>query len=231
MKPDNGKRTRFGIAFSALCAVLLGLAFLPSHLRPLNFVGLVPMIVAQHHVIPGKRFGLTADIGVGGFFGLDWVRSVLPGRRNIHSPDIGEQSQLATTKIILADDQSKVRSALRFLLEQVSNWQVAAEVETADELFSQIEATRPDIILLDWELPGINGKKSVARLKACCGHVQIVALSSHINARKDALEADVDVFISKTDPPDRILIELRKLDHPFNPRGIALANNQRAERR
>ena len=231
MKLNTGTRTRFGIAFSALCAVLLGLAFLPSHLWPLTFLGLVPMIVAQHRVMPEKCSSLAFDIGVGRFPGFDRVRSVLPGWSKMLSRDAGEQSQAAAANIILADDQPKVRSALRFLLEQVSDWQVAAEVETADELFSQIEATRPDIILLDWELPGINGKKDIARLKACCGQVQIVALSSHLDASKDALKAGVDVFVSKTDPPDRILIELRKLDHPFNPRGIALANNQRAERR
>jgi len=217
MKLANHKRILFGIAFSALCAILFGRAFLPSNRWPLIFVGLVPMIVAQHRVISENRFGLTADIGVGGFFNLEWIRIVPHRWRNMLSLDAGEQGQAAKVKIILADDQAKVRSALRFLLEQVSDWHVVAEVETIEALLSRIESAHPDIILLDWELPGIQGEKSIAMLKQRCSDIKIVALSSQVDARKDAVEAEVDVFVSKTDPPDRILIELRKLDDHFNP--------------
>jgi hypothetical protein len=114
MKLANHKRILFGIAFSALSAVLFGLAFPPYHLWPLIFVGLVPMIVAQHRVMPDEFSGLASDIGVGGFLGLDWVRIVLARWRNVRSLDAVERGQ-AATKIILADDQAKVRSALRFL--------------------------------------------------------------------------------------------------------------------
>jgi CheY-like chemotaxis protein len=174
------------------------------------------MIVAQHRVIPEEFSGRASDIGVGGFLGLERIRIVLARCRNDRSLDAGEQGQ-AATHIILADDQAKVRSALRFLLEQVSDWQVIAEVETADALLSQTEKTRPDVILLDWELPGIHGQESISRLKACCGHVRIIALSSQLDARKDALEAGADVFVSKSDPPERILNELRTLDQQFDP--------------
>ena len=78
MKLTNYKRILFGIAFSALSAVLFGLAFPPYHLWPLIFVGLVPMIVAQHRVMPKKLSGLAYGIGVGGFFGF-YFRGMFTG--------------------------------------------------------------------------------------------------------------------------------------------------------
>ena len=86
MKLAHGKRTLLGIALSALSAVLFALAFPPYHLWPLIFLGLVPMIVAQHRVMPAKLSGLAYGIGVGGFFGFYfhgmfsgvWFMQVLP---------------------------------------------------------------------------------------------------------------------------------------------------------
>ena len=118
----------------------------------------------------------------------------------------------AKLKILLADDQPKVRSALRLLLEQETQWQVVGEVGDATTLLAAIQATLPDIILLDWELPGINGKKSVSRLKDCCGDVKIVALSSQVDAREHACQANVDAFVSKSDLPEKVLAKLHALD-------------------
>ncbi len=86
MNLAKSKRTLVGIALSALSAVLFSLAFPPYHLWPLIFLGLVPMIIAQHRVMPAKLSGLAYGIGVGGFFGLYfrgmfsgiWFMRVLP---------------------------------------------------------------------------------------------------------------------------------------------------------
>lgn len=71
--PDNPTRSpwrRFfvGISLASLSAVLLTLAFPPYELWPLIFVGLVPMIVAQHRIMTENTASLAYAIGVGGFF-------------------------------------------------------------------------------------------------------------------------------------------------------------------
>ncbi len=115
-------------------------------------------------------------------------------------------------KVLLADDQPKVRSALRLLLEQESQWQIVGEAGDAASLLDATAKTRPDIILLDWELPDFQGENDVTNLKACCKHVKIVALSSQLDARKTAFEANVDAFVSKGDPPEVVLDILYSLD-------------------
>jgi apolipoprotein N-acyltransferase len=61
-------RTLFGIFLSALSSLLLTLAFPPYGLWPLIFIGLVPVILAQHRIMPPRLSGVAYGIGIGGFF-------------------------------------------------------------------------------------------------------------------------------------------------------------------
>jgi DNA-binding NarL/FixJ family response regulator len=114
-------------------------------------------------------------------------------------------------RILLADDQPDVRSALRLLLEQETGWRVVSEVSASKNVLSSIQKTHPDLILLDWELPGMPGSELVQRLREYSPRTQIVALSSHSEARQASLEAGVDAFVSKGGPPEAVMDALRTL--------------------
>jgi len=106
--------------------------------------------------------------------------------------------------ILLADKQTEVRSALRFLLEQELGISVVGEVAAASALLAQA-AVQPDVVLLDWELPGLLATNLLSALHSG-GHLMIViALSGRPEARRAALDAGVDAFVSKGDPPERLL--------------------------
>jgi len=110
--------------------------------------------------------------------------------------------------ILLADDESKVRSALRLLLEQHPGLSVVGEAADAGELWGQVQATCPDLLLLDWELPGQQPAELVPAVRRCCPRVSVIALSGRPEARQAALAAGADAFVSKGDPPDRLLAAL-----------------------
>ncbi|HEY6073992.1 MAG TPA: response regulator, partial [Anaerolineales bacterium] len=57
-------------------------------------------------------------------------------------------------RILLADDHESLRSALRLLLETRLGLEVITEARDMEHVLAQVEEARPDIILLDWELPG-----------------------------------------------------------------------------
>jgi DNA-binding NarL/FixJ family response regulator len=105
--------------------------------------------------------------------------------------------------ILLADDQAKVRSALRLLLEQQPGVQVTGEAANAAELLGQKACA--DLVLLDWELPGLAPDDTLLALRP---HLKIIALSGRPQARQAALEAGADAFVSKIDPPERLLAAL-----------------------
>jgi len=110
--------------------------------------------------------------------------------------------------VLLADDQAKVRSALRLLLNQEPDVNVLGEAVDATGLLDWVRAACPDLVLLDWELPGFS-PDLLTTLREICSSLTVVALSGQPDARRAALEAGTDAFVSKGDPPERLLAAIR----------------------
>jgi DNA-binding NarL/FixJ family response regulator len=108
-------------------------------------------------------------------------------------------------RVLLADDQAKVRSALRLLLDQQPDVEILGEAVDTTGLLDWVKATEPDVILLDWELPGLPATALLPVLQVHHPNLRVVALSGRPEARRAALEAGVDAFVSKGDPPERLL--------------------------
>jgi DNA-binding NarL/FixJ family response regulator len=108
-------------------------------------------------------------------------------------------------RILLADYRPKVRFALRALLEQQPGLSVVGEVADTQDLLAQVEEACPDVVLLDWELPGLEAVGLLSTLREMCPDVLLIALSGRVGARQAALVAGVDAFVSKGDPPERLL--------------------------
>jgi two-component system response regulator DesR len=108
-------------------------------------------------------------------------------------------------RVLLADDQAKVRSALRLVLELQPGLRVVGEAVNADDLMIEAETTRPDLVLLDWELPDLMTDGSLAALQKTCPNVCVVALSGRPEARPTALAAGADAFVSKAHPAEGLL--------------------------
>lgn len=118
-------------------------------------------------------------------------------------------------RILLADDQPHIRSALRLLLDQEPNLNVVGEAIDAETLCTQIQVTQPDLLLLDWELPGWPETDLLAILRFLYPRLLIIALSGQIEAREAALSAGVDFFVSKCHPPAQLLSTLRAAQHRY----------------
>lgn len=108
-------------------------------------------------------------------------------------------------KVLLADDQIKVRSALRLLLEQQTDVEILGEAVDSTGVLDWIRVACPDVILLDWELPGLQTTQLVGAVREICPGVRTVAMSGRPESRTAALAAGVDVFVSKGEPPERLL--------------------------
>ena len=107
--------------------------------------------------------------------------------------------------ILLADGRPKVRFALRALLTRQTAPHVLHEASDAQDLLAQAEVSCPDLVLLDWELPGLAPSDLIPALRRVCPKAAVIALSGTVSARREALAAGVDAFVSKGDPPERLL--------------------------
>ncbi len=112
-------------------------------------------------------------------------------------------------RILLADDQPKVRFALRTLLERQPGIEVVGEARNGPDLRAQLEPACPDLVLLDWELPGESSLETLSNLRTMRPAPRVIALSGRSEARQAALRAGVDAFVSKSDPPERLLAAIR----------------------
>jgi DNA-binding NarL/FixJ family response regulator len=115
-------------------------------------------------------------------------------------------------RILLADAQPHIRSALQILLKYEPGVHVVGEASDATSLLTQLQTIRPDVILLDWELPGLAAMGSLSALRADFPQVSVIALGGQPETRQEALAAGADAFTSKIDPPERLLAALHGLD-------------------
>ena len=108
-------------------------------------------------------------------------------------------------RILIADGQSKVRFALRVLLDRQPGIKVVGEVVCARDLLTEADVADPDLVLLDWELSGLTAVGSLSALREIRPNLYVVVLSGRSEARQSALDAGADAFVSKIDPPERLL--------------------------
>lgn len=113
-------------------------------------------------------------------------------------------------QVLLADGQAKVRSALRLLLEQQFEVEILGEAMNATGLLDWVEAACPDLVLLDWELPGLPVTTLLPVLHAHCPKLQVIVLSGRPEVCQAALDAGGDAFASKGDPPEQLLTAIDK---------------------
>ena len=117
-------------------------------------------------------------------------------------------------KVLFADDDLHVRSALRLLLENESGVAIVGEWSTAEGLVEEVVRTQAGVVLIDWGLPGLGPDAVVERLRATCPACRLVALSGRPEHREESLRAGVTAFVCKGDAPEGLLAVLRSFaDH------------------
>lgn len=110
-------------------------------------------------------------------------------------------------QIFIADDNLNVCHALRLLLEQ-NGFALVGEADNAESLLAKVCIAPPDVILLDWELPGLRVQRLIPTLQKYCSDTKVVALSVRSHAEQTVLAIGVDAFVSKGNPSDELLAVL-----------------------
>jgi DNA-binding NarL/FixJ family response regulator len=112
-------------------------------------------------------------------------------------------------RIFIADANRELRMGLLTFLHQEAGMVVVGIAVRARGLVDQVAASRPDVVLLDWQLPDLPITDVLAELKTLDGRPEIIVLSVHPEAEGTARSAGADAFVTKTKPPDSIIAILR----------------------
>jgi DNA-binding NarL/FixJ family response regulator len=113
--------------------------------------------------------------------------------------------------ILLADDQKSVRSALRLLLEQEHDIEVIGEARNAGILLTKVASNCPDLLLLDWGLPGMSPQQLIPTINRLCPQTSVIVLSGRPGVEEGALSSGAEAFVSKSAPPEQLLETVQAL--------------------
>jgi DNA-binding NarL/FixJ family response regulator len=112
-------------------------------------------------------------------------------------------------RVLLADDQTSVRAALKQLLEWAPEFNIVGEASNTQDLLHQVQMTQPDVVLLNWELDAPSTLDRLSTLRALCRSLKVVAFGEEEAARQKALAIGAAAFVSKQDPPEWLMNTLR----------------------
>ncbi|MEV4459496.1 response regulator transcription factor [Microbispora sp. NPDC049633] len=116
-------------------------------------------------------------------------------------------------RVVLAEDQSMVRGALASLLGLEPDIEVVGEAANGDEVITVAEATRPDIALLDIEMPGRDGIAAAEELRRRVPGCKVVILTTfgRPGYLRRAMEAGAVAFLVKDSPARELAAALRRV--------------------
>jgi len=116
-------------------------------------------------------------------------------------------------RVLLAEDQAMVRGALAALLSLEGDIEVVAEVARGDEVVSTALTTRPDVALLDIEMPGGDGLSAAHALRAALPACRVVILTTFGRSGylHRAMESGAVGFLLKEAPAAELAVAIRRI--------------------
>ena len=85
--------------------------------------------------------------------------------------------KMETIRVLIADDHVLFRDGLRALLNSVPDVEFVGEAATGDEAIAQAAALQPDVILMDIQMPGLNGIEATRRILQTSPHIGVIVLT------------------------------------------------------
>ena len=116
-------------------------------------------------------------------------------------------------RIMLIDDHALVRAALREWLRREQGLAVVGTAGAADEAISKAVRCRPDVIIMDTEMPGMICFDAGQTITALCPDVHIIYLSATVSDLivDRALQAGARGHVTKSDPPETLIRAIREV--------------------
>jgi DNA-binding NarL/FixJ family response regulator len=120
---------------------------------------------------------------------------------------------LPMTRILIADDHEVVRTGVRRTLEDHPGWTVVAEAADGKDAIAQAIATKPDVAVLDYMLPLIDGIEATRHIRRRVPSVEVLIFSMHDdeNVLREALSAGARSYVQKSDTGQHLISAVQAL--------------------
>ena len=122
-------------------------------------------------------------------------------------------------KVLLADDHPVVRKGIRGWLSGVENLEVVDEAVNGQEAIAKVKALSPDVVLMDVDMPKMNGLEATKIIRKECPNTRVVILSMHTNKSVvlQIIQSGAQGYVLKDAPPADLLRAIESVDsgEPF----------------
>lgn len=126
-------------------------------------------------------------------------------------------------RVLVADDEPSVRQGLHMRLTLDPHITCVGEAADGDSVLAQVGSLHPDVVVLDVEMPVLDGIAVTRQICATGTHTAVILLSIHDDAgtRSRALSAGASAFVSKHDSPDTLLTAIHQTVEPQTDSTVA----------
>jgi DNA-binding NarL/FixJ family response regulator len=112
--------------------------------------------------------------------------------------------------ILLATKEPSLRLALELLLREEPGTSIVGTASETEGLLALIQTTHPDLVLLDWDLPGRPCAQVLGTARGANTQPAIIVLGKEASAEQPALAAGAAAFVLSEEPPGRLLAAIRR---------------------
>lgn len=130
---------------------------------------------------------------------------------------------MSPVRVVLVDDHAIVRTGLARLLDAADDVEVVGQAGDGAEALAVVAETRPDVVVMDLQMPGVDGVTATRRVVADHPEVQVLVLTSFSDAERivAALDAGAVGYLLKDADPDDVIAGVRAVsrgESPIHPR-------------
>ena len=115
-------------------------------------------------------------------------------------------------RIVLATGETDLRLSMELLLSEEPGLKILGGASTPEGFLALVKSTCPDLVLLDWDLPGCPVEEVLGQIKGLKEQPKLIILGRRQRAKKAALKAGADVYVVKGDPPEHLLAAIKQLN-------------------
>jgi DNA-binding NarL/FixJ family response regulator len=118
-----------------------------------------------------------------------------------------------TIRVAMIDDHTLFRRAMCEALARESDIEVVAQADRADGIVELIHSSRPDVVLMDIDMPGLTAFEAVRRVNSIFPHVRVIIVSAFHSDQyiEQALAANAHGYLTKNEEPEELLRAVRKV--------------------
>ncbi|WP_204046862.1 BTAD domain-containing putative transcriptional regulator [Microbispora siamensis] len=159
------------------------------------------LVQAEHLDAPDPAVG-GSSIG---------ASEVAPSTPSAPSVPEGAAARAAALRVLIADDQALVRTGLKVILDSEPGLDLVGEAENGEQAIALVQSVRPDVVLMDIQMPRLDGLAAARRILAAEAPPKVIMMTTFGTDENlyAALRAGVSGFVLKTSAPEQLIAAIR----------------------